>query len=393
MNFDKLKNFMDDLTDWRIPGNSVVVYKDNEKVFEYSSGYSDIENKIEMNGSEMLNLYSCSKPITVVAAMQLFEKGKFLLSDPLYNYIPEFSKVYIKDENGNLTESKKPITMWNLFTMTSGYNYSREASVFEKAREITGGKMDTVQVIKCLAKQPLLFEPGEHWQYGLSHDILAAVVEVISGMRFADYVKKNIFNKLEMNSSYYHKTPEIEAKMAEQYKCLTESGETDIVNLQKSAHSFDGEVVNIGKDVVVHGFGENYDSGGAGIITTIEDYSKFVAALASGGKGLNGERILSPTTIELMHTNQLSEEQLAPNFNWPQLTGYGFGLGVRTMIDKAKGGSNGNIGEFGWGGAAGATVLADTKENLAVFYAHHMLNPHEEYYQPRLRNVVYSCLD
>ena len=108
---------------------------------------------------------------------------------------------------------------------------------------------------------------------------------------------------------------------------------------------------------------------------------------------MNGERILSPATVELLHTNQLSDEQMAMNFNWPQLAGYGYGLGVRTMIDKAKGGSNGNLGEFGWGGAAGATVLADTKENLAVFYAHHMLNPHEEYYQPRLRNVVYSCID
>ncbi len=393
MDFTYLKNFMDELVDKGIPGNGAIVYKDGKKVFEYASGYASIEEKTPMSTNIPINIYSCSKPMTVVAALQLFEQGKFLLSDPLYNYIPEFSKVYIKDENGNLIESKKPITMWNLFTMTSGYDYSREASVFEKAREITAGKMDTVQVIKCLAKQPLLFEPGEHWQYGLSHDILAAAVEVISGMRFADYVKKNIFNKLEMDNSYYHKTPEIEAKMAEQYKCVTDSGETDIVNLQKSAHGFDGEVVNIGKDVVIHGFGENYDSGGAGIITTIEDYSKFVAALASGGMGLNGERILSPATVELLHTNQLSEEQMAMSFNWPQLAGYGYGLGVRTMIDKAKGGSNGNIGEFGWGGAAGATVLADTKENLAVFYAHHMLNPHEEYYQPRLRNVVYSCID
>ncbi len=195
-----------------------------------------------------------------------------------------------------------------------------------------------------------------------------------------------------MSNSYLHKTPEIEAKMAEQDKGMAESGETDIVNLQKSAQSFDGEVVNIGKEVC-HVYGENYDSGASGVITTVEDYSKFVAALASGGMGLNGERILPPATIELLHTNQLSDEQLEMNFNWSQLAGYGYGLGVRTIIDKAKGGSNGNVGEFSWGGAAGATVLADTKENIAVFYAHHMLNPHEGFYQPRLRNIIYWCID
>lgn len=391
MDFTYLKNFMDELVEKGIPGNGAIVYKDGKKVFEYASGYANVEDKIPMDTKKQINIYSCSKPLTVVAALQLFEQGKFLLSDPLYKYIPEFEKMNVQDKDGNLTECKKPITMWNLFTMTSGFDYSRDFPAFEKARELTDGKMDTVQVIKSLAQKPLLFEPGEHWQYGLSHDILAAVVEVISGMRFADYVKKNIFDKLEMNNSYYHTTPEIKAKMAEQYECLTESGETDIVKLQKSAQSFDGDVVNIGKEVC-HVFGENYDSGGAGINTTIEDYSKFVAALAAGGTGLNGERILSPATIELMHTNQLTEEQMAKNFNWPQLAGYGYGLGVRTMIDKAKGGSNGSLGEFGWGGAAGATVLADTKENLAVFYSHHMLNPHEEYYQPRLRNVVYSCI-
>ena len=390
MDFTYLKNFMDNLVALGIPGNGAIVYKDGKKVFEYASGFSSIEDKTPMDTKIPINIYSCSKPLTVTAALQLYEQGKFLLSDPLYNYIPEFSKMYVRDEKGNLTESKKPITLWNLFTMTSGYDYSTDTPAFEEARKITNGKMDTLQVIKCLARKPLLFEPGESWQYGLSHDILAAVVEVISGMKFRDYVKANIFDRLGMNNSYYHKDAEIEAKMAEQYEYINSSGITDIVDLQKSAQGFDGTVKNVGKEVC-HVYGENYDSGGSGIITTIEDYSKFAAALAAGGKGLNGERILSPATVRLLHTNQLDEKQRV-NFNWPQLAGYGYGLGVRTMIDTAKGGSNGNLGEFGWGGAAGATILADTKENLAVFYSHHMLNPHEEYYQPRLRNVVYSCI-
>lgn len=390
MDFTYLKNFMDNLVSMGIPGNAAVVYKDGMKVFEYASGFSNVEKKEAMDTKKLLNIYSCSKVLTVAAALQLYEQGKFLLSNPLYEYIPEFSKMYVKDKDGNIHESKKAITLWNLFTMTSGLTYETNTPAFKKAKAITCGKMDTLQVIKCLAEEPLIFEPGERWNYSLSHDVLAAVVEGVSGLRFRDYVQTNIFDKLEMKDSYYTKSAEIESKMAEQYIYINDSSGTDIVNLQKSAQSFGGKVQNAGKDNSLV-FGDNYDSGGAGIITTVEDYAKFAAALSSGGIGLNGERILSSKTVKLLHTNQLNEYQLS-TFSWPQLAGYGYGLGVRTMIDTVKGGSNGSNNEFGWGGAAGATLLADTKENLAVFYSHHMLNPHEEYYQPRLRNVVYSCM-
>ena len=131
---------------------------------------------------------------------------------------------------------------------------------------------------------------------------------------------------------------------------------------------------------------------GAGLTTSVEDYSLFASALANGGKGANGERIISENTIQLMRKNQLNENQMK-NFNWPQLKGYGYGLGVRTLLNAANAGSNGSFGEFGWGGAAGATVLIDPDLKLSMFYTHHMLNPQEEYYQPRLRNVLYSCVN
>ena len=137
--------------------------------------------------------------------------------------------------------------------------------------------------------------------------------------------------------------------------------------------------------------GEEYDSGGAGIITTVSDYVKLAQALANNGVGLTGERILSANTIDLMRTNTLDENQIK-TFDWKQLSGYGYGLGVRTMIDRAQGGSIGNIGEFGWGGAAGASVYIDPAVKLAAVYAKHTLNPREEYYQPRVRNVLYACL-
>lgn len=384
MNFEYMKNFMDSLTEWIIPGNSVVIYKDGKKVFEYSSGYSDLEKKIKKTGEEQLYIYSCSKVATVTAALQLYEQGKFLLSDPLYEYLPEFKKMYVKDGD-RIKAAENPITIRELFTMTAGLSYATNTPAFEKARKLTDGKMDTRTVIKCLAEEPLLFEPGARWNYSLCHDVLAVLAEVVSGMRFSEYMKKNIFEPLDMNNSYYHAPNDV--IVSPQY--IYEIQDTkNIVELQQKEHTSGVVKRAYGNELV---FGENYDSGGAGIITTVDDYAKFAAALANSGTGLNNNRILSSATVKLMKTNQLNEAQ-RKTMNWRRLRGYGYGLGVRTLIDKAESGSNSSIGEIGWGGAAGATIIADTEEKVALFYAHHMLNPQEEYYQPRLRNVLYSCL-
>ncbi|MBE6656607.1 MAG: beta-lactamase family protein [Ruminococcaceae bacterium] len=389
MDFTPMKAFMDRLTAWRIPGNSISVCLENKEVFTYQSGYDSMERKTKMSGDRLFNIFSCSKPLTVTAALQLYEKGYFLLDDPLYDFIPEYKRMMIKDADGNLTEAKKPITLRHLFTMTAGLTYASNTPAFDKARALTDGKMNTLSVIKCLAEDPLSFEPGERWQYSLCHDVLAAVVEVISGKRFRDYVRENIFAPLGMNDSYYHNEAVLD-RVAEMYR-YENSAESDIVKLQSaSAGTQAGHAVNVGK-AVSHVFGNEYDSGGAGVTTSVSDYSKFASALANGGVGRTGEQILSPGTIELLRTNQLSEAQ-SVNFTWPQLRGYGYGLGVRTLTDIAKSGSCGSLGEFGWGGAAGATVLVDPSLKLSVFYTHHMLNPHEEYYQPRLRNVLYTCL-
>lgn len=390
MNFDYLKNYMDYLTSWRIPGNSICIYCGNKEVFRYSSGYSDVENGIKTNGNELLNIYSCSKVATVTAALQLYEQGKFLLNDPLCEYIPEFKEMNVADSGGSIRKADNPITVKNLFTMTAGFDYDIKCKAIEKAKAETDGRMNTLHVIKNLAKENLLFEPGTRWNYSLCHDILAGLVEVVSGQKFGSYVKDNVFAPLGIDNIYYHRTEEVKSRIANQYWYKTDDGETDFVKAQMRTKNAEGHWENIGKDVVYE-FGPEYDSGGAGITVSVPDYAKFASALANFGIAPNGERILSKATVELMKMNHLDSTVL-PYLNWSQLAGYGYGLGVRTMIDKPKGGSNGSVGEFGWGGAAGGTILIDTDYNMAYFYSHHMLNPHEEYYQPRLRNVVYSCI-
>lgn len=387
MDFGALKDFMDHLTTWRIPGNGVRVCLEGREVFSYTSGYADVENKIPMTLDHYINIYSCSKVATVTAALQLYERGKYSLDDPLYEFIPEYKDMYISDENG-ITKAQKPITLRHLFTMTSGLTYDMQTPAYQKAREITDGRMDTLAVARCIASEPLVFEPGTRWNYSVSHDVLAAVVEVVSGKRFSKYVQEHIFEPLGMNCSVYHNDA-VQDRMAVQYMYIN-GDDANMVNQQAgSGGHADGYYTPAGQNNSLV-LGPEYDSGGAGITTTIADYSKFCVALANDGVGATGEKILSADTIDLMRTNQLSANQLI-SFDWPQLKGYGYGLGVRTLVDRSAV-RNGNTGEFGWGGAAGATVLVDPELKLSVFYAHHMLNPQEDYYQPRLRDVVYDCI-
>ena len=391
MDFTNLKNFMDYMAAEQNPGNAVEVFLDGRQVFRYAAGYSDLESQTTMTGEEMFNIYSCSKIATVTAGLQLLERGKFLLGDPLYEYIPEFKDMFIKTPEGNLVKAEKPITIGDLFTMTAGFSYDFHTDGFQKARELTGGKMDTAETIKCIASDPISFEPGTHWQYSICHDVLAGLISIISGQKFRDYMKDNIFEPLNMTDSVYHHTEKTLARTASHYLFVPNNGEQlDMAEAQKSGKDKLGTFQKIDK-INPHVLGEEYDSGGSGIITTVSDYEKLLAALANHGRGLTGEQILSKYSVELMKTNRLTPE-LLKDLNWKQLRGCGYGLGVRTHMSPAESGLLCNIGEFGWGGAAGATAIIDTQINLAVFFVQHTRNPREAYYQPRLRNVVYSCL-
>lgn len=391
MDFTPLDTFMKHMAKERTPGNAIEVYLRGKLVYCQAEGYRELESKTPLTGEELFHLYSCSKVATVTAGAQLLEQGRFRLEDPLYAYLPEFRHMQVQLPDGTLKEAQNPITIEQLFTMTAGFTYQLDTPGFRKGRERTKGKMDTVEVIRSVAEDPLAFEPGSHWQYSICHDVLAAVISEITGKKFRDYMKENIFAPLEMHTCTYHPTEAEHEKIAPQYAFVEREGETfDLVEAQKHGNAAHGIFENRGKE---NGFcfGEEYDSGGAGITCSISDYGKLAAALASYGKGINGERILQEETVRLMQTNRLNERQ-RQDFNWKQLAGCGYGLGVRTHMEPEVSGLSCNLGEFGWGGAAGSTVMVDPSIGLGVFYAQHNLNPREEYYQPRLRDVIYQCL-
>ncbi|MBQ7669989.1 MAG: beta-lactamase family protein [Clostridia bacterium] len=378
MDFTELKKFQDWMSDeWRIPGSTAVGYVDGKEVYHHSSGFADVESGCRMQGDELMFMYSITKTFTSLCGLQLIERGKISLDDPVAEYMPEYAdiRVRFKEPGGDIIEkAKKTMKIWHLFTMTAGYDYTMNCPPVDALRA-PDGSISTRDMARGLAALPLLFEPGDRWCYGLSHDILAALIEVVTGKRFSEYVKENIFEPVGMKNSYFHlPKEELEARMASKYSF------NDATEKYEKIPLFNWAVP-----------GECYDSGGAGLISTVPDVALYAATLARGGVTFSGERIIKRETIDLWRTNQLDEERMRW-FDWGQLVGYGYGLGVRTHIDPAKSGSSSPIGEFGWSGAAGGLLYVDVDNNAALFYAHHMLNNQEYFTFPRIRNHFFDGL-
>ncbi|MBQ4067498.1 MAG: beta-lactamase family protein [Clostridia bacterium] len=381
MDFKKLSDFMDHLTGWRIPGCSCEVYLKGKPVFKYSSGYADMENKIKMDPENTrMFMYSISKIVTCVTAMTLWEEGKFVLDDPVSKFLPEWKETFVRESDGEggekIVPASREITMRDLFAMTSGLDYNCESPALLEARKALSPHCPSVELMRALAKDPKVFHPGDRWCYGLSHDVIGAVVEVITGKRLGQVAKERIFDPLGLKKTAYGLDERYRSEMAVQYAYSDEKGCIERPDYQ------DNWAI----------FGDMYDSGGAGVVSTVSEMAYFMSVLSMGGAVPGGTRIIGRKTLELMSLPMLTEAQEA-TMDWSHLPGYSYGLGVRTMKDPAKGGSPSPVGEFGWTGAAGAFALIDMENGLSMFYAHHMLNNQEWYTAPRLRNVLYSCID
>lgn len=264
--------------------------------------------------------------------------------------------------------------------MTSGLTYPGEGNETERqvakamqSLEKQDKKMTTRQISQALAAIPLAFDPGTRWHYGLSHDVLGALIEVISRKSFGQFLQEEIFDPLGMEDTFFRIPEAKKGRLCSNYR-RNEQGEL-IKNTEMDA--------NIQADA-------KFESGGGGLLSTLHDYSRFAQMLANSGT-LDGERIIGRKTIELMATNQLRPEN-RENYNWNYLSGYGYGLGVRVMIDPALGGANSSLGEFGWSGLLGTWVTIDPVEKLSAVYMQQMLPNFESYHQPRLRSVIYGAL-
>ena len=338
--FEQTKALCRHFLDMGIPCFDLIVYKDGECILRHMGGYADPENSVPIKGDEKYHIYSCSKLITCVAAMQLWEKGMFSLEDDLSDYLPAYANMTVKTENG-IQRAKNPIKIKHLFQMTSGLSYDMHSPVLEEYYRIPGNNCPTVETVNMFAKNPLEFEPGEGWKYSFAHDVLGALVEVLSGEKFEDYIDAHIFAPLGMkHSTFLHPIEDWEG-FANQYEYSAKTGE------YRRAYRFWCHI------------GREFAGGGGGCISTVDDYIKFLEALRLG------DVILKKETIALMATNHLNEQQHAMYEGRSHSGGYG--LGMRTPYLDPE------LTDFGWGGAAGAYASVDSVNGLSIFYCQHVL--------------------
>ncbi|XID93992.1 serine hydrolase domain-containing protein [Paenibacillaceae bacterium WGS1546] len=377
MDFKPLASFLDRITAWRIPWSEVLVMHRNETVFRYRTGFADLEAQTPIDEGGIFNLYSMTKIMTCVAALQLVEKGSVLLSDPISAYLPEYTEMVVRKSlpgGEELEKAEKPIRVRDLFAMTAGFSYDFEAPSIREAVNRTNGKLPTRAFAEALAKEPLLFEPGTRWNYSLCHDVLAALVEAVDGRLFGVYIRDEITGPLGMNDTGFD---------------LTTNGQRSRLVPQYIYDDTSGLAVR--KDGNEARIGTAFEGGGAGLMSTVSDYARFLNALTNRGASPDGIRLLSPAAVDLLRTDQLTDS-MRGDFDWEHMKGYGYGLGVRTHISKAASGSLSSLGEFGWAGLAGCMAIVDPAAELTVMYAQHLLNSQEPYVHPRLRNLVYACL-
>ncbi len=384
-NFNDLSALLESFTKNGPSGCGCGIVKDGKMLYEGYYGLADIENNKPVTSETVYRLFSMTKVIVCTAAMMLFERGKFLLDDPLYEYFPEYKNINRVQANGNgnvsIVPVQNPMLVKHAFSMAVGLPYAGGKSL--TAQEMvrvrnelvaTHGKYNLQTEIKAMAQVPIAFEPGTRWLYGYGHELVAGLIEVASGMTVGEFLQKEIFEPLGMTSTGYRYRGDIEERMITHYQ------RSDDGKLVRSVGFLDD---NHKPDAI-------YEAGGAGLYSTVRDYLRFAQMMANGGT-LDGEMIIGRKTIDLMRRNQLNEAQMK-DFTNPYLAGYGYGLGVRTMMDPAAGNSNSSVGEFGWTGALGTWTAIDPSENLAIVYMHQMMPNLEQFHHHRVRAVAYGCL-
>lgn len=392
MNQDKLQTLqgiMQEMVDTGFAAgvNCMVLHKGEEQCY-FEAGYQDIETEKMIKRDTIFRLYSMSKPVTAVAAMILVDQGKMDLADPVEKFLPGFKNQYAI-ENGKVIPVAMPMTIQNLFNMTSGLVYPGEGSPAEVRNGVlmdeivakldTEEALSTVEIANRIGQLPLAFAPGKVWHYGLSADVLGAVVEVVSGMSFSAFMKKYIFEPLGMMDTGFYVPEEKQHRLASVYRSL-ENG-----TVEKYTYSHLG-IQNLMKREPA------FASGGAGLVSTIDDYSKFTQMLLNKGT-LNGVQILSPKAVEYLTTAHVTEAQRDGVREWESLAGHTYGNLMRILVEPEYALSFGTKGEYGWDGWLGTYMSNDPVNDLTFLMMYQKVDAGTTVYTRKMRNVVFSALD
>ncbi len=388
--FLKLDNLLQNFAENSVPGCACTIMKKDEIIYEGYAGYSDIDTKERIHAKSMFRQASTTKLFTYAIVAMLYEEGKFLLSDPIYEYLPEWKHMKKYDTRPNndleIVPLQNPITIKDVVTMACGLPYcmfpdvnSNQpviAAMSKALLSISGEQRPTLrEEVRAMSQVPVLFEPGTHWLYGFGSEITGAIVEEITGKPLRTVFEERIIEPLGLKDTDTYITEHNRQQVVKDYMKDDDGSFTKTPS--GSDDAYDMHYTPVGARV--------------GLLTSSNDYAIFMQMLANGGCH-KGERLLGRKTVDLLRTNYLNETQLK-DFNNTYLAGYGYGLGFRTLMDKSAGNHNGSLGAFGWTGGSGIWVEADPVEEVSIVYMHNMRPNEELYHHLRVRNVAYGCLD
>lgn len=374
MNTEKITEYLDSLIGKGIPSVDCMIYQNHKLLYRHMNGKVDAAKQKDIQGNEMYLMFSMTKVMTMTAVMQLIEQGKISLEDEVGKYLPAYQHLELKTEEG-VVPLTSPLLIKHLLSMQSGLDYQLDRPGILRVLAEKGSKATTRELVDSFVESPLKFVPGTHYEYSLSHDVVAAVIEVVSGMTFGEYLKKNIWEPLGLKNTYFAKPLNNHIpNLAAQYTS-TPQGTYELMELTCN-----------------YQLSDSYESGGAGLTSCTEDYAYFADALASGGTAANGAVLLKPETLELMKQNLLNEAGMKDIATRMGRVGYGYGCGVQVLLDPEKIHSTAPKGVFGWDGAAGSCITMDTASGISLVYTQHVRGCGLAYGEihPTLRDLVFS---
>jgi len=373
-----------DVEKGRLPGAVVAIARRGKLVYYEAFGFRDKQAGVAMTKDTIFNIASMTKPMVALAALQLYERGKLLIDDPLSKYFPKFADMQVAELNpaGDTITGKVaargPITLRHLMMHTSGLIYGGRGNtavhkLYPASSSTAGAAMSGAEFMDKLATLPLLHQPGMVWDYGFGLDVLGQVVEKVSGQKLSEYFEQNVFKSLGMTDTAFYIPPEKAARYAKALANDPDTGAAQTVN-----------------PVLTEKL--KFECGGGCLSSTVPDYMRFALALLN--KGAYGEtRILGRKTAEYMLTNQLGPEvkNLMVNTDATRQD-YGFGLGLSVRVEAGRGRVMGSVGDFSWPGASGTGWWADPKEELAVVFMAHSPGPIRWHYRQVINALVYQAI-
>ena len=364
-------------------GVNVLLRRHGEEVLYTQAGMADIEAGRLIQRDSIFRLYSQSKPVTAAAVMLLCERGLIDLMDGVDKYLPGFRNPQVVDAKGNLTRAYRAPWIMELLGMTAGLSYpdadpagQYAARVFEEAHEAIrkGGGIPTVEFMNRLGEQPLAFQPGTHWRYSTCADVLGAVVEVVSGKRFGDFLREELFIPLEMHDTGFYVPEEKRERFVTCY-VRGKDGLTPWTGMNLACGVYDRDPA--------------FESGGAGLVSTLEDYSHFADMMMNGGVW-NGRRILSPASVKFLTTPQLSDD--VRRDMWDSLSGYSYGKLCRVCVEPGRVAGLALPGEYGWDGWLGSYYANFPHEGITLLSMQNTTDTGTAGVVRKVRNALLAAL-